>query len=165
MIHGNQDQTTIDSYNIVHTVTGGTTTAAPTTFPFGIKSGDMDLLSAVNGGEGTRTDAYRIELLITAQPAGTGVVVITGAAEGGPEEFIASLAIDCTADITETGDWRIVDVMALTDFHLGNGIDVADSGNNHPAKFGFDAIGYRYLRFYVTSLTTITDVRIYARHL
>ena len=165
MIHGNQDQTAIDSYNIVHTVTGGTTTATPTTFPFGITSGDMDLLAAKNGGEGTRTDAYRIELLITAQPAGTGVVVVIGAAEGGPEEFIASLAIDCTADITETGDWRIVDVMALTDFHLGNGIDVADSGNNHPAKFGFDAIGYRYLRFYVTSLTTITDVRIYARHL
>ena len=160
---GNADQSVCDSYNIVKTFDG--TTTAPTTFPFGIKSGDMDLLSAVNGGKGEETKAYRVALLITAKPAGTGTIVVTGACEGGPEEFIASLAIDCSSDITETGDWRIVDVMALTDFHLGRGIDLADSGNSHPAKFGFDAIGYRYLRFYGTSLTTITDVRIYARYL
>lgn len=163
MIHGNQDQTSIDSYSLVKEFAA--TSSVPTAFPFGITSGDMDLLSSVNGGEGTRTDAYRVAILITAKPAGTGVVVITGACEGGPEEFVASLAINCTADIVESGDWRIVDTITLTDFHLGRGIDLKDSGNDHPTKFGFDAIGYRYLRFYAPSLTTITDVRIYARHL
>ncbi|HEB26661.1 MAG TPA: hypothetical protein ENI05_02640 [Porticoccus sp.] len=165
MSAGNADQSIVDSYIIVHSVTGGTTTSAPVTFPFGVTSGDIDLMLAENGGKGEETKAYRVAILITAKPAGTGTVVVTGASAGGPEEFIASLAIDCTADITETGDWRIIDTITATKFHLGRGIDLADSGNSHPAKFGFDAIGYRYLKFYVTSLTTITDVKIYVRFL
>lgn len=160
----NAEYTAIDSYNIVKTITGGTTTAAPTTFPFGITSGDIDLLSANYGGAGGETKAYRLAILITAKPAGTGTLVITGASCGGPEEQICSLTLDNTADITETGDFRIMDTMVLDADHLAAcSILVADSGNSRPAKLGFDAIGYRYIRFYVTALDTITDLRIYAR--
>lgn len=165
MAINNAEQTVVDSYNIVKTVTGGTTTATPTTFPFGVTSGDIDLLSANYGGKGNETKAYRLGILVTAQPAGTGTLVITGASEGGPEEQICSLALDNSADITETGDWRIMDTMTLTSTHLAAcSIIRADSGNSRPCKVGFDAIGYRYIRFYVTALTTITDLRIYARY-
>lgn len=164
------EQTVVDSYNIVKTITGGTTTAAPTTFPFGVTSGDIDLLLPKWGGKGTETKGYRLGILVTAKPAGTGTLVITGASEGGPEEQICSLALDNSADITESDDWRIMDTMTLasatppTPTHLAAcSILVADSGNGRPAKLGFDAIGYRYIKFYVTALTTITDLRIYAR--
>jgi hypothetical protein len=164
-MYGNAEQSVVDSYNLVASVTGGTTTSAPTTFPFGITSGDIDLLLPRYGGRGNETQAYRLAILITAKPAGTGTIVVTGAASGGLEELIASLAIDCSADITETGDWVVVDTITLTSYHLAAcSIVVADSGNDHPCKVGFDAIGYRYIKFYVTSLTTITDVRIYARY-
>ncbi len=163
MVKQNAEQSVIDSYCIARTVSG--TTAAPTTFPFGVTSGDLDLLSAANGGVGEETKAYRLEVLFTSKPAGTGTVVITGANEGGPEEFICSVDISSAADVTETGDWRIVDTLDLTSFHLAAcSILTADSGNSRPAKLGFDAIGYRYITFYVTALTTITDLRIYARH-
>jgi len=159
------DHTAIDSYNIVKEVTGGATDTLLTAFPFGVTSGDMDLLSAINGGAGEETKAYRLEILVTAKPAGTGTIAITGASEGGPEEMIGIIDIDCTADVVESGDWRVIDVMDLTSYHLnGCGIATADSGNDRVAKFGFDAIGYRYIKFYVTSLTTITDLRIYARY-
>lgn len=157
------EQSVVDSYNIVKTVTGGTTTAAPTAFPFGVTSGDIDLLSANYGGAGKETKAYRLALLITGKPAGTGTIVITGAAEGGPEEQICSLAIT-VGSVVETGAWRIVDTIDLTSAHLaGCSILAADSGNSRPTKVGFDNIGYRYIKFYVTSLTTTTDIKIYAR--
>lgn len=160
----NIEQTAIDSYNIVHTVAGGTETAAPTTFPFGVTSGDIDLLTPNYGATGSGSKAYRLEVLMTGKPAGTGTVVITGASEGGPEEQICSVAISSAADITETGDFRIIDAMTLTSTHLaGCSIAVADSGNSRPAKLGFDAIGYRYIKFYATSLTAITDLRIHVR--
>ena len=159
----NAEQSVVDSYSIVHTVTGGTTTAAPTTFPFGIVSGDIDLLSANYGGAGKETKAYRLAILITGKPAGTGTIVITGAADKGPEEPICSLAITVGA-VVETGTWRWVDTAVFTSYHLAAcSIVLADSGNSHPAKLGLDAIGYRYIRFYVSSLTTTTDIRIYAR--
>ncbi len=159
------EQTVIDSYNIVKEIDSGATTAAPTTFPFGVTSGDMDLLLPANGGRGGETKAYRLSILMTAKPAGSGTVVITGASEGGPEEQICSLALDNSADITESGDWRIMDTITLASTHLAAcSILVADSGNSRPAKLGFDAIGYRYINFYVTALTTITNLRIYVRH-
>ena len=155
----------IDSYEIVKTVTSGTTTAAPTAFPFGITSGDIDLLSANYGGSGSETKAYNLEILITGKPAGTGTIVITGAADGGCEEPICSLAIT-VGTVVETGTWRWVDTATLTRWHLAEcSIVVADSGNSHPTKIGWDNIGYRYIRFYISSLTTITDIRIYARSL
>ena len=161
----NAEQSVVDSYNVVKTVTGGTTTAAPTAFPFGITSGDIDLLDANYGGKGSETKAYRLALLFTGKPAGSGTIVVTGAADGGPEEPICSLAITVGA-VVETGTWRWVDTIALTSYHLAAmSIVRADSGNSHPTKLGFDAIGYRYIRFYVTALTTTTDVRIYARFL
>lgn len=155
----------VDGYRLVKEVTAGTTTAAPTAFPFGVTSGDMDLLAASCGGIGTETKSYRLEILITGKPAGTGTIVITGAADGGPEEPICSLAVTVGA-VVETGTWRWVDTITLTNYHLAEDCILrADSGNSHPCKFGFDAIGYRYIKFYVTALTTTTDIRIYARYL
>ena len=165
MITGGADQSPVDSYSIVKTVTGGTTTSAPTAFPFGVTSGDIDLLDANYGGKGTETKAYRLALLITGKPAGSGTIVVTGAADGGPEEPICSLAVT-VGSVVETGDWRWVDTITLTSYHLAAfNIVRADSGNSHPTKVGFDAIGYRYIKFYVSSLTTTTDIRIYARYL
>lgn len=163
-MYDNVEQTAIDSYNIVDSVTGSATDTFPTSFPFTTTSGDMDLLSPVNGGKGEETKAYRLGILITGKPAGSATVIVSGAAEGGPIEHIASLAVTI-GSVVETGDWRLADTIVLTSTHLAAcSILVADSGNSRPAKFGFDAIGYRYIRFYVTSLTTTTDLRIYARH-
>jgi len=165
-MHEKSEFTAVDSYNIVKTVTGGTTDTFPTEFPFGITSGDMDLLKPSNGAIGTETRSYRLGILMTAKgtAGGTGTVMVTGASEGGPRELICSLAITMNA-VVETGDWRIVDEMVLTSTHLsGCGIAVADSENSRPTKFGADFIGYRYPKFYVTSLTNITDLRIFARY-
>jgi len=165
-MHEKAEFTAIDSYNIVKTVTGGATDTFPTAFPFGVTSGDMDLLSPKNGAVGVETRAYRLGILMTAKgtSGGTGTVMVTGASEGGPIELIGSLAIKMNA-VVETGDWRIVDEMVLTSAHLaGCSILVADSGNSRPTKFGADVIGYRYIKFYVTSLTNITDLRIYSRY-
>ena len=165
MITGNSEESIVDSYEIVHTVTGGTTTSAPTAFPFGIVAGDIDLLKPKYGGRGNETKAYRLALLFTGKPAGTGTIVITGVADAGPEEPICSLTITVGA-VVETGTWRWVDTAVLTSYHLaGCSINLADSGNSHPVKLGYDAIGYRYIKFYVSSLTTTTDIRIYARFL
>jgi len=163
---GNAEQSVVDSYNLVKAVTGGTVTSAPTAFPFGITSGDIDLLDRNYGGSGSETKAYRLALLFTGKPAGTGTIVITGAADGGPEEPICSLAIEIADSIVETGTWLWVDTITLTSYHLAAfNIVRADSGNSHPCKVGFDAIGYRYIKFYVTALATITDIRVYARFL
>ena len=163
-MQGSTDQSVVDSYSIVKTVTSGTTTSAPTAFPFGVTSGDIDLLDANYRGTAAETKAYRLALLITGKPAGSGIIVITGvAAGGGPEEPICSLAVTI-GSVVETGDWRWVDTIILTSYHLAAcSIIRADSGNSHPTKVGWDNIGYRYVKFYVTSLTTTTDIRIYAR--
>ena len=163
-MYGNAEQTIVDSYNIVDSVTGGATDTFPTSFPFTTTSGDMDLLLPANGGKGTETKAYRLGILITGQPAGSATVIIAGASEGGPIEHIASLAVTI-GSVVETGNWRIADTIVLTPTHLAAcSILAADSGNSRPTKVGFDAIGYRYIKFYVTSLTTTTDIRIYARY-
>ena len=157
------EQSVVDSYTLVDSVTGGSTDTFPTAFPFTTTSGDMDLLLPQHGGKGTETKAYRLALLITGKPAGSATVVVAGACEGGPIEEIASLAVTI-GSVVETGDWRIADTIALTSYHLaGCSILAADSGNSRPTKVGFDVIGYRYIKFYVTSLTTTTDIRIYAR--
>ena len=159
---GNSQQTVIDSYQLVHEGVGADT--VPTAFPIGVKTGDMDLLTPVHGGKGEETKANYLEVIFTGKPAGTGTIVITGACEGGPEEVIASLALTVGA-VVETGDWRWVDTITLTSFHLaGCSIAVADSGNSRPAKFAFDAIGYRYIKFYNTGLATTTNTRTYARY-
>lgn len=167
MAIGTAQQTSIDSYNVAYD--GGDITE-PTAFPLGVKSGDMDLLSPNNGGKGLETKANYIELIITADQAGTGTVLVTGASEGGPEEVIADLNITAST-VVETGSRRWIDTITTTPsntvqdpIHLaGCSILVADSGNDRVCKFGFDAIGYRYLRFYPT-LTTITNLKIYARY-
>lgn len=163
-MHEKAEFTAVDSYNIVKTITGSTTDTFPTSFPFTTVSGDMDLLLPKNGAVGAETRAYRLGILITGQPAGSGTVIVTGACEGGPIEHICSLAVT-VGSVVETGDWRLVDEMVLTSTHLaGCSIAVADSGNSRIAKLGFDAIGYRYIKFYVTSLITTTDLRIYVRY-
>ena len=156
----NAQQTTIDAYRLVY---NGGDVAEPTAFPFGVISGDMDLLASINGGSGSETKANYIELIMTGDQAGTGTVLVTGAASGGPEEAIASLAIT-VGTVVETSPREWVDTMVLTNLHLSRcSVNVADSGNSRIAKFGFDAIGYRFLRFYPT-LTTITNLKIYGRH-
>ena len=164
MSQSEAEKTIVGTYSIIKTVTGSATTSAPTAFPFGVTNGDMNLLLPKYGGVADETRAYRVAILITGKPAGTGTIVITGvAAGGGCEEPICSLAITVGA-VVETGDWRWVDTIILTPYHLaGCSIVVADSGNSHPCKVGFDAIGYQFLKFYITSLTTITDIKIYAR--
>ncbi len=158
------EQTVVDSYNIVDTVTGSATDTFPTAFPFTTTSGDMDLLLPANGGKGTETKAYRLAILITGKPAGSATVIVAGASEGGPIEHIASLAVTI-GSVVETGDWRLADTIGLTATHLDScAIAVADSVNSRPTKLGFDALGCRYIKFYVTSLTTTTDLRIYARY-
>ena len=157
----NAKQTHISSYIKVYD--GGDVTE-PTAFPLGVKSGDIDLLKPPYPIVGSETKANEIPILITADQAGTGTVLVTGACEGGPEEPIASLAIT-VGTVVETGTRRWVDTIVKTNLHLApNACVVADSGNSHPCKFGFDAIGYRYISFYPT-LTTITNLRIYARYL
>ena len=164
MAINNAEHTVVDSYNIVDSVTGSSTDTFPTSFPFTTTSGDMDLLLPANGGKGTETQAYRLEILITGKPAGSAVVIVAGANEGGPIEHICSLAVTI-GPVVETNDWRLADTIVLTSTHLAAcSTLVADSGNSRPAKLAFDAIGYRYIKFYVTSLTTTTDLRIYARH-
>jgi hypothetical protein len=158
------EHTIIGSYSIIKSVTGGSTDTFPTAFPFGVTSGDWNLLEAKYGGVADETRAYRTEIIITSKPAGTGVIQFTGAAPKGCEEPICSLAISSAADIVETGDWRVVDTITITNWHLAeDNILVTDSGNSHPCKVGWDNIGYQWLKAYVTSLTTITDIRIYAR--
>lgn len=159
----NAQYTVVDSYNEVFSATA--TSSVPTAFPFGIKSGDMDLLAPENDGVAGETKAYRLEFIMKGIIAGTGTVAITGAAEGGPEEHICSVVISSAADVVESGTFRVIDSMTLTATHLdGFSIAVADSGNSRVAKLGFDALGYRYIRFYVPTLTTITDLRIFGRH-
>ena len=163
MSQSEAEKTIVSSYTIIKTVTGGTTTSAPIAFPFGVTSGDMNLLEAKHGGVADETRAYRVAILITGKPAGTGTIVFTGAAPGGCEEPICSLAIT-VGTVVETGTWRWVDTIELPSYHVkGFGIARADSGNSHPTKVGFDGVGYQFLKAYVTSLTTITDIKIYAR--
>ena len=156
------EQTVVDSYKLVFTATS--TSSAPTAFPFGVTSGNIDLLLPQWGGKGTETKAYRLGMLFTGDAAGSATVIITGACEGGPEEQICSLAVTIGA-VVESGTREIGDTIVLTSTHLAAcSILVADSGNSRPAKLGFDAIGYRYISFYVPTLTTTADLRIYARY-
>ncbi len=157
----NAKHTHISSYTLVY---DGGDTAEPTAFPLGVTSGDIDLLSDNWGKSGSETKANELEVIITGDQAGTGTVLITGACEGGPEEAIASLAIT-VGTVVETSPREWVDTMVLTNRHLSpSACVVADSGNSRVAKFGFDAIGYRYISFYPT-LTTITNLKIYVRFL
>ena len=156
------EQTVVDSYKLVFTATS--TSSAPTAFPFGVTSGDIDLLLPQWGGKGTETKAYRLGMLFTGDAAGSATVIITGACEGGPEEQICSLAVTI-GSVVESGTREIGDTIVLTSTHLAAcSILVADSENSRPAKLGFDAIGYRYISFYVPTLTTTADLRIYARY-
>lgn len=158
------EQSIVSSYKLVYT--GDGTDTDPTTansFPLGVTSGDIDLLSAKWGGSGTETKGYRLEIIIVADQAGTGTLEITGAAPGGPEEYICSLALTIGGTV-ESGTKRWVEAMTLTNYHLaGFSCVVADDGNNHPTKFGFDAIGYQFIRFYSTALTDTTEIKVYAR--
>lgn len=158
-------RTVLSSYTKIY---DGGTLAFTAPYPLGITSGDMDLMTASLGGIGTETQANHVEMIMTVDQIGdTASVIVTGACDGGPEEAIASLAIEASATApTETAPREWVDTMTLTNLHLsGNHIHVADSGNSRVAKFGFDAIGYRYISVYPdVSGSAITNIRIYARY-
>lgn len=152
----------LDSYNLVLTSDGNDT--APTTFPIGVNNGTIDLLKPSFGGKGSQTRATYLAFLFSGTPAGTGTIVMTGAVDGGPEEFLCSLALTFDNGVVESGAFRWADKIEVTNFHIGaGGVKVEDSDNDHPCKIGFDATGYRFFRIYSTSLTTTTSVRVYAR--
>jgi len=158
----NAEQTVIDSYSLVYT--GDGTDTEPSSFPLGVTSGDINLLSANYGAAGKETKANRLEMLFLADQAGIGTVVITGASQGGPEEYIASLALTFST-VSESGTDIWCDTIEMTSYHLAScGISAADSGNGHPAKFAFDAIGYQYIKFYTKSFSSVTSIKIYARY-
>lgn len=151
----------LDSYKLVLTGDGNDT--FPTAFPIGITSGTIDLLAPEWGGVGSKSNTEHLGFLFTGTPAGSGTIQMTGAAEGGPEEAICSLAITI-GSVVETGDYRWGDTIVETDYHLAaGGVKVEDSGNSHPCKVGFDLLGYRYIKIYSTALTTTTALRVYAR--
>lgn len=159
---GNAEQTSIESYKLVYTGDGSDT--EPVAFPLGITSGDIDLHAPEWGGKGTETKANRLCMLFLADQAGAATVALTGACEGGCEEYIASLALTVGGTV-ESGTNRWCEDIDLSPYHLSEDcILIADGGNNRPTKFGFDAIGYRFIRFYTSGFVNITWVRIYARY-
>ncbi len=163
MAISNAQHTAIDSYNIVKT--GDGTDTVPTAFPVGVTSGDIDVLTPNYGQSGPDTKANYLELLFALNAAGTGTIELTAASEGGPEEYVATLALSSAGGIVESGIWRWADTITLTSYHLSAcGIAVADSGNSRVCKFGLDAIGHRYFKLYSTALGTATSVRCYARY-
>ena len=156
------EMTVLESYNLVYTGTGAG--GEPVAFPLGITSGDINMGLTKHGKIGTETKSNRLCMLFLADQAGAATIVVTGACQGGPEEYIASL--DLTAGGTvETGTNIWVESIALTSYHLAeNCILIADSVNNRPTKFGFDAIGYQFIKFYTKAFVGITWVRVYARY-
>ena len=162
MNYGSAEQTALGSYRLVYT--GDGTDTEPVAFPLGITSGDIDLYSPEWGGRGTETKANRLCFLFLADQAGAATVAMTGACEGGCEEYIASLALTAGGTV-ETGANRWVESITLSAYHLAEeSILIADDGNNRPTKFGFDAIGYRFISFYTSGFAGITWVKIYARY-
>ena len=159
------EQTSITSYKLVHTSDSKASDTEPTAFPIGIPSGHhIDLHDASWGGKGTETKSNRLCILFLADQAGNATVFITGACEGGPEEPICSIALTSGGTV-ETGTNRWMENATLTSYHLAeDAIVLADSGNNHPIKLGYDAIGYRYIKFYVFDYTDVTWVKIYVRY-
>ena len=156
------DMTLYDSFSIVKTGDGSDT--LPTSFPAGVTSGTIDLLDKNWYGVSGESKSNYLQMIFTGDLAGTGTVEITGAAEGGPEIYMGSLAL--TFVTTETTPWVWASTIAVTNTHIAcSGIKVADSGNSRVSSVGFDAIGYRYIKFYSTALTTTTSMRIYARSL
>jgi len=162
MSRGNAEQTSLESYNLVYEGTGAG--GEPATFPLGITSGDINLGLPRHGNIGTETKANRLCMLFLADQAGAATIVITGACQGGCEEYIASLALT-VGGVVETGTNRWAEDIDLTSYHLAEDcILIADSGNNRPAKFGFDAIGYQFIRFYTKTFANITWIKVYARY-
>jgi len=158
----NSEQTSLSSYRLVFT--GDGTDTAPTEFPLGITDGEIDLHDAAWGGKGTETKANRLCMIILADQAGSGTLAVTGACDGGPEEYIASLVLTVGGTV-ETGTNRWVETIALTSYHIAeDSILVADNADNHVSKFGFDAAGYRYINFYSSAFTNVTWVKVYVRY-
>ena len=159
------EQTTLQSYKLVYTSDSKAVDTEPAAFPIGIPSGHhIDLHDASWGGKGTETKANRLCHIFLADQAGNATVFITGACEGGPEEPICSIVLTSGGTV-ETGTNRWMENGVLTSYHLAeDAIVMADSGNNHPVKLGFDGIGYRYIKYYVFDYTAVTWVKIYTRY-
>lgn len=159
------EQTTLQSYKLVYTSDSKGPGTEPAAFPIGIPSGHhIDLHDASWGGKGTETKANRLCHLFLADQAGNATVFITGACEGGPEEPICMIVLTAGGTV-ESGTNRWMENGTLTSYHLAeDAIVMADSGNNHPVKLGFDAIGYRYIKYYVFDHTGTTWVKIYTRY-
>lgn len=162
MTVGNAEQTSIQSYKLVDTGVG--TDVEPVAFPMGITSGDIDLHKPEWGCKGDETKANRLCMLFLADQAGSATIALTGACEGGPEEYIASLALTFGGTF-ESGTNVWCEGIILSAYHLAeDSILIADDANNRPTKFGFDAIGYRYIKFYTSAFAGTTWVKTYARY-
>ena len=66
-------------------------------------------------------------------------------------------------NVAMTSPYGVQSVGGVCVDYSGN-IYVADSGNNHPTKLAFDAVGYQFIRFYSKSFTDMTKIEIYARY-
>jgi len=159
------EQTTLQSYKLVYTSSSKAPGTVPTAFPIGIPSGHhIDLHDASWGGKGTETKANRLCHLFLTDAAGAATVFITGACEGGPEEPICSIVLGSGGTV-ESGTDVWMENGTLTSYHLAeDAIVLAGESVNQPCKLGFDAIGYRYIKYYVHTHVTSTWVKIYARY-
>ena len=159
------EQTTLQSYKLVYTSDSKAPDTEPTAFPIGIPDGHhIDLHDASWGGKGVETKANRLCHLFLTDAAGAATVFITGACEGGPEEPICKIVLGSGGTV-ESGTDVWMENGTLTSYHLAeDAIVLAGESVNQPCKLGFDAIGYRYIKYYVFTHVTVTWVKIYTRY-
>lgn len=160
------EQTSLTSYRLVYTGDGKDT--LPTEWPIGVTSGDIDLHAPEWGGKGTETKANRLCFLFLANDAGNAVVEITGACQGGPEEYICKLEITFAGCFESAGANRWANIITITSEHLAEDCILLAGhlgAENRPAKFGFDAIGYQFISFYTSGFGNgVKWLKIYARY-
>jgi hypothetical protein len=162
---GNAEQTSIHAYQLIREVSNSVQEYFPGIFPIGIPDDyNIDLHTPQWGCKGDETKANRLCFLFLADQAGAVTVGLTGAVEGGPEEPICLLDLTFGGTV-ESGTDVWCEAITLTSYHLAeDAILIADSGNNQPTKFGFDAIGYRYIKTYAYNFVNVTKLNIYARY-
>ena len=163
---GNAEQTSIHAYQLVYECEWKSARDLSAAFPIGIPSSyNIDLHLPQWGCKGDETKANRLCILVKGDAAGAATLITTGACEGGPEEPICSVDLTFGGTV-ESGTDVWCESMDLTSYHLAeDAIVVADTTNNHPTKLGFDAIGYRYIKFYGNSFGgNTTTIYVYARY-
>jgi len=157
-------RTRVDAYHLIHTHTGAAATS-PATTDFAIRSSDQTLafdLMSLGNSVGGVTVANGLVLTVygTATDDQTCTIEYWGIADGGPLEKICSVAcIFGTAARTTGVLW--VDTVVVTDVHT-NTVKTGGGAANGVARVMFDMTGFRYIRCFVTALTS-TNVTVQAR--